>query len=241
MSEPLGSVGWPGGARAAISLTYDGGLPDHLLLVEPLLRALRMKATFYLSATFFLENPQAWAGMATSGHEIGNHSLFGVTGSRGELPNWTLEMVDTDLQMTESLLRDYVPGPVDRSFGYPGDHPTTAEGSYESVVEQHFRWARTRQEGLNHAVFCNVKALRAIPSFGLSGAGMVQKAEEALDLGAWGIFVFEGMGRGIDHCGERDHELLLRHLSARSADVHIAPVRDIAEYVVSTRERMTVR
>jgi sialate O-acetylesterase len=200
-----------------------------------------MRATFYLSATFFLENPQAWATIATNGHEIGNHSLFGVTGARGELPNWTLEMVDTDLQMTEALLRDYVPGRPDRSFAYPGDQPITAEGSYETVVEQHFHWARTRQEGLNHAIFCNVKALRVIQAAGLSGAGMVQKAEEALDLGAWVIFVFDRMSRGADHCEERDHELLLRHLSARTQEVHIAPVRDVAEYVVSTRERMTVR
>src|SRR4051812_40920195 len=125
ISEPIGSVGWPGGASAAVSLSYDGGLPDHLMLAEPLLRSLDLRASFYLSATFFLENPQAWSSLAAKGHEIGNHSLFGVTGPRGELPNWTLEMVDTDLMMTESLLRDYVPGPPFRSFAYPGDHPMT--------------------------------------------------------------------------------------------------------------------
>jgi hypothetical protein len=241
MSEPIGSMGWPDGAKAAVSLTYDGGLPDHLLLVEPLLRVLDMHATFYLSATFFLENPRAWAALATRGHEIGNHSLFGVTGPRGELTNWTLEMVDTDLHMTETLLRDYLPGPAERSFAYPGDNPITAEGPYDSVVEQHFRWARTRQEGLNHAVFCNPRSLRAIPSFTMSGAGMVQKSEEALDLGAWIIFVFEGLGSGARSCSDRDHELLLRHLAARRPDLYIAPVRDVAEYVVNARERMTVR
>ena len=145
MSEPIGSMGWPQGAKAAVSLTYDGGLPDHLVLVEPLLRTLALRSTFYLSATFFLENPRAWASMANQGHEIGNHSLFGVTGPRGELSNWTLEMVETDLQMTEALLRDNLPGPEERSFAYPGDNPTCAEGSYESVVEEHFRWVRTRQ------------------------------------------------------------------------------------------------
>lgn len=241
MSEPIGSVGWPDGAKAAISLTYDGGLPDHLMLAEPLLRVLGLRATFYLSATFFLENPRAWAALATQGHEIGNHSLFGVTGSRGELPNWTLEMVETDLQMTESLLRDYLPGPAERSFAYPGDVPITSEGPYDGVVDQLFHWARTRQVGLNHAIFCNPHALRSLPSFDLSGAGMVQKAEEALDLGAWAIFVFEGIGAGKDSCGERDHEVLLRHLAARGDELYIAPVRDVAEYVISARERMTVR
>jgi len=241
MAEPIGSVGWPGDARAAISLTYDGGMPDHLVLVEPLLRTLGMNATFYVNATFFLDNPQAWISMANRGHEIGNHSLFGVTGPRGELPNWTLEMVDDDLQMTEALLQDYLPGPKERSFAYPGDNPITAEGSYEPIVEQQFQWARTRQEGMNHAYFCNPRALRVIRSFDLSGAGLAQKAEEALDLGAWAIFVFEGIGTGRDSCGERDHEVLLKHLGTKSADLYVAPVREVAQYVAGARDRMTVR
>src|ERR1044072_3460119 len=131
MSEPIGEGGWPGGAKAAISLTYDGGLPDHLLIAQPLLLNVGFNATFYLSATAFLENPRVWSSLATRGHEIGNHSLFGVTGLRGELPNWTLEMVDDDLQMTEALLREHIPGPTERSFAYPADQPFTSEGSYE--------------------------------------------------------------------------------------------------------------
>ena len=60
-------------ARLSISLaTYDGGLPDHLLLVEPLLRTLGLPVTFYLSATFFLENPRAWAAPPPP---LSNHSL----------------------------------------------------------------------------------------------------------------------------------------------------------------------
>lgn len=241
MSQPIGSVGWPDRAKAAVSLSYDGGLPDHLLLVEPMLRTLDLRATFYVNATFFLENPRAWAAMAERGHEIGNHSLFGVTGPRGELLNWTLEMVDTDLQMTEALLRENLPPPRDRSFAYPGDNPITSEGSYVPVVEQHFQWARTSQVGLNHAVFCNSQALQSIPSFGISGAGMIQKVEEAIDLGAWAIFSFEGIGSGENSCGERDHEILLRHLVQGRADLYVAPVREVAEYVAALRDRMTVR
>ncbi|HTQ09070.1 MAG TPA: polysaccharide deacetylase family protein [Fimbriimonadaceae bacterium] len=240
MSEPIGSVGWPNGARAAISLTYDGGLPEHLFLVEPLLRTLGLRATFYLSATFFLENPRAWAALAAHGHEIGNQSLFGVTGPRGELPNWTLEMVHEDLLHLEELLDGHVAGPTERSFAYPGDNPITAEGSYEPVVERLFLWARTCHEGLNHAVFCNPLSLRTVRAAGLSGAGLAQRAEEALDLGAWAIFVFESLGSRGRACEERDHESLLRYVAAKHNDLFVAPVREIAEYVVAARERMTV-
>src|SRR5262249_18348919 len=143
MSEPIGSVAWPKGSKAAISICYDGGLPEQLLLAEPLLRTLGLNASFFLSATFFLENPKAWAAMASHGHEIGNHSLFGVTGPDGELPNWTLEMVRTDLKWTESLLRERLPGPRERTFAYPGVNPICAEGNYERVVQELFDCART--------------------------------------------------------------------------------------------------
>ncbi len=235
MAEPIGSLGWPGEAKAAISLTYDGGLPEHLYLVEPLLRTLEFNATFYLSATFFLENPRAWAALAGQGHEIGNHSLFGVTGPGGELPNWTLEMVETDLRHTELLLREFVPGQAERSFAYPGDNPITGEGPYMSVVEENFHWARTMQEGLNHAVFCKSQALQVVRSQGLSGAGLIERAEEAIELGAWAVFVFEGIGQG-----ERDHEILLRHLAAKRSELYIGPVRDIAAYIDGARERLKV-
>jgi len=241
MSEPIGNVGWPNGARAAVTLTYDGGLPEHLFLVEPLLRTLGLRATFYLSATFFLENPRAWAAIAANGHEIGNQSLFGVTGPEGELSNWTLEMVEDDLRHLEELLHDHVCGPAERSFAYPGTNPVTAEGSYEAVVERNFLWARTCHEGLNHAVFCNPLSLRIIPSFGVSGAGLAQKVEEAMDLGAWAIFAFEGLAAGNRACEERDHESLLRYVAAKGGNLYVAPVREVAEYVVAARERMMVR
>lgn len=240
MSEPIGDVGWPGGAKAAISLTYDGGLPDHLLIAKPLLEALDISATFYLSATAFVENPRSWIGMAQRGHEIGNHSLYGVTGMRGELPNWTLEMVDDDLQMTEALLREHLPGPPERSFAYPGDLPLTAEGSYEGIVESHFHWARSLHDGLNHAIFCNPHSLLSVTAADLQGPQLIRRAEEALELGAWVIFVFGGFNSRTDASDADEHEMLLRHLTKRRQHFHIAPVREVAIFVTEARERMIV-
>lgn len=227
---------WPDGAQAAVSLSYDGGLPEQLHLAHPLLRILRLPATFYLSATFFLENSKAWSAVSALGYEIGNHSLFGVTGPRGELPNWTLEMVESDLHDTETLLRDYLPSSTDRSFAYPGDLPTCFEGSYQPAVESQFRFARTSFEGVNHPVFCNPQALLSVRCDGMSGAGMVEKAEEAAELGAWIIFAVEDIGSKRGSFGEVDHEILLRHLAGNPNRFFVGSVYEIGNHIVACRK-----
>jgi hypothetical protein len=232
--------GWPENAQAAISLTYDGGLPEHLHLAHPILHILRLPATFYMSATYFLDNPRAWAKVAEQGNEIGNHSLFGVAGERGELPNWTIDMVQADLRDTETLLRDYVPDAEPRSFAYPGDMPMCADGSYEAVVEATFPFARTSQEGFNHAVFVNPCKLLSFRTEGRSGAGLVEIVEEAAELGAWLILATEQIGSSRHALAEQDQETLLRHLSTNRERFHLAPVREVGKIVVEKRRDMLI-
>src|SRR4051812_41101319 len=94
---------WPGSARCAVSLTYDGALPDHLELVRPTLNRMGMHGTFYVTPEGLLERLPEWQAAIQEGHEIGSHSLHGVSAEDGSLPNWNLEMVHGDLEMTQRL------------------------------------------------------------------------------------------------------------------------------------------
>jgi peptidoglycan/xylan/chitin deacetylase (PgdA/CDA1 family) len=69
---------FPGGRRAAVSLTYDDCLPCHRLAVAPALSARDMAGTFYCPAASgdLHANVEAWRAVATSGHELGNHTCF---------------------------------------------------------------------------------------------------------------------------------------------------------------------
>lgn len=226
-------MAWPGGARAAVSLTYDGGSPIHRDVVEPLLREHGLRATFYVDAKSLLDHLGHYASLDRWGAEIGNHSLFRATGPEGDLPNWTLQMVEDDLDMTESLFANYLPGPASRSFAYPGLHPISAEGSFEPVVERRFSWAKTRQEGFNHGVFCRLNALRSIDAGKCSGAVLAHRLEEVLDMGAWAIFSFQGRQ-------EWPHEFLVRRLLALGDELYIAPVREVGQTVAAARGRITL-
>ena len=93
----------------AISLTYDGGDPSHLEIVIPALAERGLNATFFLPSLQLLENPQAWAAAQSGGFEMASHSLNGFTDESGNLPNWTLEMVEEDLRMSRKLLTEIFP------------------------------------------------------------------------------------------------------------------------------------
>lgn len=66
---------WPGGARAAVVLTYDDAMPSQLAIALPALDARGLKATFFLSNLRQADVPH-WRAAAASGHELGNHTLF---------------------------------------------------------------------------------------------------------------------------------------------------------------------
>ena len=68
---------WPKGKQAAVSLTYDVGLPVHYTLAGPLLEHHNLRATFYPPIYGDLRlHPDCWRELATAGHELGNHTVF---------------------------------------------------------------------------------------------------------------------------------------------------------------------
>ena len=71
------NVQWPKGRRAAISLTYDDGLANHLQVVGPQLESRGLRATFYVPLKEgILTTSLDWRKLAARGHELGNHTVF---------------------------------------------------------------------------------------------------------------------------------------------------------------------
>ena len=60
---------WPGGARAAVSLSYDDGLESHIAQAGPALSARGFRGTFFLTLENMQDHVADWRAMATSGHE----------------------------------------------------------------------------------------------------------------------------------------------------------------------------
>src|SRR5437868_3579762 len=63
---------WPGGARAAVSLTYDDALNSQLDNAVPELKRLGMKATFFLTEDNVHWRLADWEALARDGNEVAN-------------------------------------------------------------------------------------------------------------------------------------------------------------------------
>lgn len=74
-ATPAAANDWPGGARAAVVLTYDDAMPSQLEVAIPALDARGLAATFFLSQVRQADVPR-WRAAAAEGHELANHTLF---------------------------------------------------------------------------------------------------------------------------------------------------------------------
>lgn len=145
------SFAWPGGKRAALSLTFDDARVSQVDRGLPVLNQHQVKATFYVSPAAMLERHEAWKQAVADGHEIGNHTLnhpcsgnFGFARSR-PLEDYTLDAMERELTgATELIERELGVRPT--TFAYPCGQTFVGRGdrvqSYVPLVARHFTMGR---------------------------------------------------------------------------------------------------
>jgi peptidoglycan/xylan/chitin deacetylase (PgdA/CDA1 family) len=109
MTEAI-SFAWLKDNQAAVSLTYDDGLPIHYNLSGPLLERHNLRATFYPPIESDLRlHPDRWRELAAAGHELGNRTIFHPCrqtdpepypwrDERSDLAGYTLEQLRSSLK-----------------------------------------------------------------------------------------------------------------------------------------------
>ena len=116
MTAEAFTLAWPKGKQAAVSLTYDDGLPVHYTLAGPLLERHNLRATFYPPIYSDLRlHPDRWRELATAGHELGNHTVFHPCrqadpepypwlDDRYDLASYTLDHLRGELELANLVL-----------------------------------------------------------------------------------------------------------------------------------------
>src|ERR1017187_10539301 len=119
---------WPGGAKAAVALTYDDGVDADLDHAIPDLDARNLRATFYVpgSSASLSKRMEEWRTAARRGHELGNHTLFHpcLTRIPGEERTWVTPDY-TAYRMPRVQMRGEKSAPQARGAG------TMADWAYE--------------------------------------------------------------------------------------------------------------
>src|SRR5687768_1862238 len=68
------SFAWPGGRRAALSITFDDSEPTQVDVGVPMLNDYGIRGSFYVSFRHLHKRVEAWKRASAGGHEIGNHT-----------------------------------------------------------------------------------------------------------------------------------------------------------------------
>ena len=214
---------WPDGARAAVSLTYDDGLNSQLDNVVPVLDALGLKATFFLTEENMEARLADWVKVAREGHEMGDHTVTHPCRLKRETAG---DFLNHEITPMEAFLdRNFDPG--QHTYAYPCGFIALGEGPkavrrnrYLTDVSQTFLAARLvigdpndprramRDRFELHAFEPTYDRDDPAPAFAY--------VDKALRQGGWAILVF--------------HEVLPRRLG--EGDTSIAVHRRILEWLV---------
>lgn len=219
---------WPENKTSALSLSFDGGLPEHWELIAPLLEENGLRGSFFVTVPALLGNPESWRKLVYRGHEIGSHSHLGIT-DNGNLPAWTLEMVREDLRMTDKGIVEILGCPV-TSFARSGLECAASDGDYRSVLSKLFSFIRTSRETTN--LVENVDMMD-IASF--SWTDLLGPIESVLPKqGEWSVISFEGFFDPAYVAAEDDLRVLLGHLVKRE-DIWVAPLSEVGSAILSKK------
>jgi len=245
---------WFAGRRAAVSLTYDDGLPVHHEKVAPLLEQHGLRGTFYAQIdSDVVDRPEAWRALAKAGHEIGNHTVFHPCrrrlpdGSehrwlqrRHDLRGFTLDEWKREVGLANRVLK-MVDGREARTFGNTC-HDTTV-GPDDEAVSLGPAIAGLFVAGRGgHAGVAADPATVDLTEIGCVGADRRTFAElrpqidAAIEAGHWLIYCAHGIGEGHALLWDADeHRRTVEYLAERADDVWTAPVAAIAGRIAALR------
>ena len=238
------SFPWPEGKRFALSMSFDDARATCLDGGIDLLDAHDVKATFYVLPGPAQERQAEWRKAAEAGHEMGNHTTshpcsanFNWIPPERRTEDWTLKQMEADIdaatQSLESLL-----GVTPRSFAYPCGNTLVGRGqqarTYVPGVAKRFVCGRLfKSEGPVDPQVGDLSAAFGVDMDEKSFEQLTPYLDVTRERGAWLLLA------GHDMCVEKRQGVLEESLAAlcklASEDVWVAPVADVAEYVLANR------
>jgi len=237
---------WPGGKRAAISLTFDDARFSQFDHGLPILDKYGIKATFYVSIHHLEERLDAWKGAVANGHEIGNHSLthpcsgnFPFIRKRA-LEDYTLCMMRYELEEASNVIERLL-GVRPVSFAYPCGQKFVGRGrnvkSYIPLVAEEFLAGRGwMDEWANDPTFCDMAQLMGVELDGKDFEQVKQLIDGTLANGGWLIFCGHEIGEE-GHQTTRSSTLraLCEYVQDPANGLWLDTVQAVARYILKQR------
>jgi peptidoglycan-N-acetylglucosamine deacetylase len=228
------------GHKAAISLTFDDGLPCQLKHAIPAMDRAGIKGTFFLASNCpdYPYNAAAWRLAGRSGHEIGSHSVTHSKAASLSEDQCYLEAFHSRNSLERAT------GQRVTSFCYPY---TDAPKQLQDQVKRFYwqaRGGRGAREDKNIVPGDGLNLFN-VPCYHVSWKSFLPseqpedylypKIQEAIERGAWIVLMFHGIGQEgtWDNVPLTAFEGLLQHLTehAKLGQLWVAPFGTLAQYL----------
>ncbi|MEI6592900.1 MAG: polysaccharide deacetylase family protein, partial [Holophagaceae bacterium] len=187
--EALNLTRGPAG-RKRLLLSFDGGSNAEVATqILDLLRARKVRSTFFLTGAFIQHHPALVRRMAAEGHELGNHTLSHPHFAPGMKrdPKWTRERFQQQLLDADMALLRLLGRPMDPLWRAPyGEHTAELRRWAEEVGYRHVGWS----EGADTLDW----ATRRERSLYRSGEAILERLRKRLDKDGDGLIVLMHLG-----------------------------------------------
>jgi len=242
---------WQHDRAAAISLTFDDGLPSQLDHAGPILRKHHLTGTFFVitGGDAWRNRPEDWRKLAAEGNEIASHTVNHPCLLKEIKPNslpYTPEMMRAELRdsaqaiisrlgITRGLTFNYPCGEM--TFGPPEEQSRNQAHYLDDVAEFYFA---ARADSAGSPV--DPEEMNPLTVNTLGGGtgedfpGLLAKMRPALDHQLWGVLVFHGVGGDYLSISAEPFDQLASYLE-QHREIWCAPFGDVFRYI---QERKTL-
>ncbi len=243
-----GEITWPGGAKAAVCLTYDDAMETHLDIAIPDLNARNLNGTFYLQGdNIRIDRIWEWRQASLRGHELGNHTAFHPCSQDLDFitPEYAAENYTVDRFLRElevmNILLFAIDGKRERTYAYTCGQTEFGGVSVIDTLKTTGLFLAAR--GTSGGVIDDFRSINLFEVSsggheGMSGEEMIDYAKKAEASSGLAVFTFHGVGGQYISVSREAHNELLDFLNANRDTYWVAAFRDVMKHVIQERKRL---
>lgn len=245
-TDVLTQFHWPGGKRAAISLTFDDARLSQIDKGLPFLEKENVKVTFYVVPSRVKQRLQGWKTAVAEGHEIANHTLThpcsgNYFAKNNALEDFTLEKIEREIDGNNEQVHDLL-GVTPKNFAYPCGQKFVGRGldseSYVPLIAERFMTGRGYKDEMpNDPGFFDYARAMGTAFDDMDYIEMKKIVDKAAQNGSWVIFVGHEMGtRAYQTTDLQALKQLCDYLKDPANGFWLGTVEEIGSYVHKQRQ-----
>jgi len=230
---------WFNNKKAAVSLTFDDGLPGQYAVAVPLLDKYGFKGTFFMSVSIVNSQHISWSIInkaALAGHEIANHAL-----THPHFPKMPLDSIAWECAESNKQMDALLPAQKMITHAYPfgeGGGNTEKDRAIRKTVAPYFIGARATQNKPNpynaydfaktNDDYYDINSRMIADSASMANFG--KDIDETIAVGGWFCPTYHGIEDGWIITPGKVFAQHLIELDKRKNSVWVAPFKNVIEY-----------